>query len=214
MTKTNKIVKTEIQNDVVIVEMLSWTPEERRTALREAFTHTAESILKAARIIAAMTQACDDLSEIPTGILAFMNRINSGQMLPQVYVEYDGLLRTRIAALPVTDQERLISGDRVKVVRLLPEEPGKAARTDIRESDPRDLEPTQVKQVFAKGYIRSEQQQVSYLESIDVLTKRNKDTGTPSITLDKRHKRLIISGTEVVLSANELATYLQQLTSQ
>lgn len=204
MTEEKKPEVVQRDCDKEVLEILSWTPEERRKALREALTMTATNIIRAAKIVGAMEEAKDDLSEFPVVVLDSLRRIRSGQMLPEVFMNYTGSLMQRIAALPLPDQRHLIEGGKV---RLLVEREGK--EPEILLQDPTSLQPKQIQQVFGRSRMRTEAEQRAWIEEFKL--KRAKITQIePTVTVDRKRGRLVVRGT-VEFSKKELINYLAQL---
>lgn len=179
-------------------EVCTWTEKERRQNLADCLKVTAENILKAAIIIGVCEDQGDDLSGFSTGFRSCMARIRAGTMLPQVYMEYDGALRRSMGFLPISEQQKLVAGGKVELVIR------EGGQTEVLKVDPRDLQPKQIKQVFATDHIRSTAEQRTWLED-----KKPAKEPEPSIDVNARQGFIIVGG--VKLTRKDLANYLAQL---
>lgn len=152
-------METELEKIEQRVEELSkLTKAERVEHYRQSFAGIVNSIIECAVCYVAMQKAGDDVSFVPAGLGAYYKKIVCGQMLPGV-LNLDGTLRQKVATLPVQDQNDVLNGKRLPLVVV------ENGSTTIRNVDPKTLQPDQVKQLFANGYIRSEEEQRSYIES-------------------------------------------------
>lgn len=199
MSKALQRVSSE---DVELAEMQSWTEARRKQELGECLRMTAQTLQRAARILAVMEAAGDYISDIPAAFVAFMRRIRAGQMLAETYLQFDGSTRVKVASLPLPDQRRLTEGDTVDLVVL------REGKTEILKMDPRCLQPKQLKQVFDRDHIRSHTEQVAWLEDqsrADAVASK----AHPEIEVSTRKGGLIVRG--LLISRKELAQYLAQL---
>lgn len=127
--------------------------------------HTAESMMRLAWIVRILEERGEDLSGLRLPLINHLRRIAHGQVLPELVVRFaaqPGLLN-RVALLPMPDQQRLAAGDSVKLVVLRETADGRR-ETDHRLVDPSKLTQDQIWQVFGQDRIRSEAEQVLYLE--------------------------------------------------
>jgi hypothetical protein len=178
-----------------------WTPEERRNALRDCILISRENIIKAARIVGAMEVAGDDLSKFPSRFLLAMRRISSGHLLPDAYIKFDGMLRSRVASLPIQDQKSLADGMKISLVVF------REGKTETLSVDPGDLQSVQLKQVFDIDHIRSESEQVAWIESRALQGKPKKIES--EIQVHRNKGGIVVSG--VFISRKDLAEYLARL---
>lgn len=127
--------------------------------------HTAESMMRLAWIVRILEDRGEDLSGLRLPLINHLRRIAHGQVLPELVVRFaaqPGLLN-RVALLPIPDQQRLAAGESVRLV-VLRETPDGRRVTDHRMVDPSKLTQEQIWQVFGQDRIRSEAEQVLYLE--------------------------------------------------
>ncbi len=131
------------------------SPSTRLAALRSAIGDSVSAIREAARILALMEAAGDDLRDVPRHMLSMLRRITAGQILPEVAVRMAGRLRACVSSLPIVDQRRLIEPDATVPLAL----PG----DDSMVVSIHRLTPGQLRQVFGDGYIREVAEQRAVL---------------------------------------------------
>lgn len=132
-----------------------------RAELARSLAMTAAHLMRTAWVVRLLEEQGDDLSDLRIGLLDYLRRIAYGQVSPDLVVRYSqtpGLMRT-LTALPLPDQNRIASGEPVTVV--VRREDGVF---DKRLADPLKLTKDQVSQVFARGRIRDEAEQILLLE--------------------------------------------------
>ncbi|MGA2032311.1 MAG: hypothetical protein ABSG68_08660 [Thermoguttaceae bacterium] len=141
---------------------LSTAPtEELRSRLSGLLARTADDLREMAGIVAELERRGEDLSGLRLGIVDHLRRIAAGQLLPEIVVRYAGypqLLRVA-TSLPLPDQERMLVDPAVQLAVW------REGRIEFRQADPLCLSPAQLRQVYAGDRIRSEQEQIGYLES-------------------------------------------------
>jgi hypothetical protein len=122
---------------------------------------TVTSLVRTAWIIRLMEERGRDLSHLKIGMLDYLRRIAYGQVAPELVVHYSespALLRI-LASLPLPDQQRLASGEPVKLVVRRPE-----GKFDVRMVEPLKMARDQLALVFGRGKIRDEAEQILMLE--------------------------------------------------
>lgn len=127
--------------------------------------HTAEAMMRLAWIVRILEDRGEDLSGLRLPLINHLRRIAYGQVLPELVVRFAAqpALLTRVSMLPMPDQQRLASGESVRLV-VFREAPDGRRVTDHRLVDPSKLTQDQIWQVFGQDRIRSESEQVLYLE--------------------------------------------------
>lgn len=130
----------------LVENIKAWSPEKRRSELRNFLVATAESLRQAAQIVRVMVDEKDDVSDLPSGWVAQMLRVADGEMLAELMIEFDGLARQNVARLPLKEQKRLCENPIVQVVT-------KSGATKTARIQ--DLDSTEVRRVFDYGKIRS-----------------------------------------------------------
>lgn len=137
------------------------TTDALREQLSSLLARTADDLREMAAIVGELERRGEDLSGLKLGIIEHLRRIATGQLLPEIVVRFSGfpqLLRIAVH-LPLGDQRRLIEHG---VVSLACWRDGKI---EFRRVDPLALSGPQVRQAFASDRIRSDAEQVSYLET-------------------------------------------------
>lgn len=96
--------------------------------------------------------------EISLGVLSRLEMVGRGLVKPQMLLS-DAPSYRAARVLPVSEQDRLLQNP---AVPLVIREQGK---TEVLEADFRNLQPVQVKQVFAKDHIRTPAEQRAWIEA-------------------------------------------------
>jgi hypothetical protein len=143
-------------------QLAAMTVEELRSELGRHLEVTASHLVRLARIVAELESRGEDLSDLRLGIVGYLRRIASGQLLPELVVRYQGypLLLQRAAQLPLADQRRLADGEGVTLA--VPRAEGGYTN---RRFDPLHLTRDQIALVFGANGLRSEPEQIAVLES-------------------------------------------------
>ena len=140
---------------------LSAVPEEDLLGrLSSLLAKTADDLREMAAIVAELERRGKDLSGLRLGIVDHLRRIAAGQLLPEVVVHFAGypsLLRIAVQ-LPLPDQRKLVTEESLSLAVW------REGRIQFRRVDPLCLSGPQVRQVFRGDHIRSDAEQVSYLE--------------------------------------------------
>lgn len=139
-----------------------------------ARARTIEGIRAQAEIFAEIEKAglTELIDRIPHQERIFMRNIRSNQMAAGTYF-LDGQLRRAVAAMPVEAQESLLQADRkIEVLIMNPAGVPQTLTPHVSE-----IQPEQVKQVFADGRIRELPEQRMYLE--EKLEARRVETFRP-----------------------------------
>lgn len=175
---------------------------QRLEALRSAIGDSVAAIQRAAEIYRQMEEARDDVSSVPAHIRSMLRRINSGHLLPEVAAKTSGVLRAKIALLPIADQERMMHSDTVISVAL----PG----GDSAMISPMRMTGGQINQVFGDGYIRelAEQRAVMSPEQ-RAAQKRGRKAGLKLVKLDREKGVIEFYGHTITKST--IVRWLEQL---
>jgi len=108
-------------------------------------------------------------------------------------------------SLPMADQVR-VANDEPLPVMVIREGTGPAPRY----LKPSQMAPYQVAQVFTFGKIRSEVEQINYL---DDPKRRPRKPKTP-ITVDVRHAQIVVNGENVVITEADMLRFLQNFSKR
>jgi hypothetical protein len=123
--------------------------------LARALEVTAENMVWLARLWRELERRGEDLRELRTGLRTFLPLIADGRLDAQAAVQFSGhlmMLRT-LATMPIEEQRRLAAGGTIPVVVIRDGEP------ITRRLKADDISTRMIKQVFAPGRIRSEDEQ-------------------------------------------------------
>lgn len=160
-------------NEIVIInpdDFDNLPTEELRRELVRCLALTAQNLYRMALLVKTLEGRGEDLSGLKIGMVDHLRDIARGTLLPETVVSFaskPSLIKT-IGRLPIPEQKRLASGGTVLLVVYNEE----GQRTH-RPSNPLDMLPAQVRQVFDGDHIRTEQQQHLLLD------EKNKNAARP-----------------------------------
>lgn len=158
------------------------------------------------RIIAALVRRLEELGatiEIDVPIMPFIKRIAYGNMIPELFVAFqgNGRLLNKAGSLPKPEQEKFANDEPIKV--MLP-------NGDHRMIPPSCLSRREVSQLFGPNGMRTESEQLAWLRDQDEKARlRNSHNDEPSIVLDRKRGCLVVCG--VSIPASDLLRYTSQL---
>ena len=161
-----------------------------REELSRSIRMTAAHLLRLAWIVRLLEERGEDLADLRLGLITYLRRIAYGQVLPEVVVRFaeSPLMVQTIAQLPAPDQARIAAGDPVTLMVRRPD-----GTFDRRLADPLRMRRDQAWQVFAKGRIRDEGEQILYLEDREKGTVRtSKRAANSAIQPDPARGGLIV----------------------
>lgn len=174
-----------------------------RKIMRDGCQRITEAVESVAMALKILDERGEDVSEFPIGLLTTLRRIYSGQMLPGVFANFQGVMLKKVSALPIPEQKAILTRDRVLLV--VPREAGKF---DNRQVAPNELIGAQREQVFANDHLRSESEQIIWLEA-KAMKQRSVKAKTDEIYANKRKQCLVVNGVEI--SRDDLLRYLAQM---
>ena len=183
---------------------------ELRLELARGLRVTADSLLRLAWIVRLLEERGEDLSDLRIGLLDYLRRIAYGQVAPELVVRYaesPGLMRT-LAALPLPDQQRIASGEPVQVV--VRREDGKF---DVRMADPIKMTRDQISQVFGRGKIRDQSEQILILEDSRPKTVARKLARNRGLVSPDRERGGLIVGRKF-FAAGDIVSALAELVGE
>lgn len=143
-------------------DLTSLDSEGLRRELSRSLGMTAEHLMRLAWIVRLLEERGEDLSDLRIGLLTYLRKIAHGQLVPEAIVRFgeSPLVLQQVASLPLPDQLKLAAGDPVTLIVR-----GADGHWDHRLADPLRLTREQSSQVFGKGRIRDESEQILILES-------------------------------------------------
>lgn len=177
-----------------------------RASLARFVVGTVENVLHMACILRRLEELGDDLASLNTPWLEDLRRVAYGQLVPNAL-----LIGTRhrrlfnaVRSLPLPDQSRVVADEPMPVVVHR-----EGVGPEPRMVPPSKMEDWQIRQVFTKGHIRSEVEQVNYLDN----PKRRRGAARNlGVLVDRKHRRLIVSGENIEITAAQMAEYLREFT--
>lgn len=187
---------------VHVEKFSSMSTEELKDELKRHWEVGVDRIIRVSAIIRILEDRGEDLSDVRNGMLHYFRKVAFAQLLPAVIEKFVGqpLLLNRAAAMPISDQERLIADSPLKLMSI---ENGK---TDHRMVEPTKLRAAEIRQIFARDHLRDEGEQVSWLREKRVASR----VASSEVEVDTKRKELVVGGVRITLS--ELITYLARIT--
>lgn len=151
-------------------ELAKLSVDDLRKALIQGLQATAANFLRLAFIVRELEERGDNLSELNSRLLTYLRLIAHGQLSAAVLVKFQGsqLIIEKVAALPMPDQLRLAEGQSIRLVVR------DGSSYTHRMVQPLEMTPEQISQAFTRGAIRSEPEQINYLESKSRTAKDSK----------------------------------------
>ena len=178
-------------------------PNALMAELTQCFEITVNHVIKLAALVRRLECLGVEI-ELQVAILPYIRRIAYGQIIPELFVamQGDASLLARTSSLPIPDQKKIASGEPLKVM----EHGG-----DHRMVVPLQLTNREIKQVFGKGRLRSDAEQIGWLRDQEESRRlKSVSVDVQDIILDK--KRLGINVRGRFVSATDMAHYLAELT--
>lgn len=203
MSKMMVVLAEPIATEIARIKALP--NDQLLRELAEVLALNAAAFVRAATLIRECRDRGIDLTGIKLAMMPQILRIAYGQALPELFVRYFGrpaLLR-RFCILPIPDQQRLMSDEKLPVMI---ETEGK---TDCILVHPMDMKPIDIQQVFSQDGIRNESQQISFLRTQKL--RRPPKPPDNGVVVDRKRGCLFVNGHR--LSINDLSRYLTELTS-
>lgn len=198
---SNIIIATPDGDD----EFRDLSNDELRRRLSDSLGLTAKSLLRSARLVGALERRGEDLSGLKIGILNHLRKIACGQLLPEVLVRYAAKpsLVVLIGNLPITDQQRLVDGELVRLLLV-----GGDGRRDHVMADPLNMRPHQVSQAFARDHIRTEAEQYLILVGKQQEAKRPLPQAVGNMRIDDERDGVMVGRLFIPLADLETAVAL------
>lgn len=145
-----------------------------------------------ADIVGELERRGDDLEDLRLGLIDYLRRIASGQLLPDVVVRYAGQpnVLKRVAVLPIADQRKLVTQPAIDFAVW------RGDSIEWKKVDPSLMTTTQLTQVLAPDHIRTRSEQVTLLEHRREMSSRQQDDLVDSdrggVKADRSRGRVIL----------------------
>lgn len=191
----------ECQKDIDRI-MVSSDKKQLLRELEESFRLTVHHVCKTAALVRRLEELGCEIT-IQAGILPFMRRIAYGQLLPALFVTLQGdqSLLEKSAVLPLPEQQRIADNSPLKVMTL---------KGDHRMVPPLAMTRREISQVFARGKLRNDSEQIGFLrDQIEGESIKAASAEQQQIKVDKKNNCIVVRG--VQLTAPDLARYLGEL---
>lgn len=171
--------------------------------LQECMSVTLSHVIKAAAIVKRLEECNVDITISPA-MLLLLRKVAYGQVLPELLVTLQGsdFLLQKASILPLPEQANVAGNQPIKVMQ------SGGAHRKVR---PLDMTRREISQVFCRGQLRSETEQIGWLSD-----QREKQAAkrepTPEVNVDKKRGGIVVNG--VFLSSNDMVRYLGTLASK
>lgn len=181
---------------------------ELREELLNGLRVTASCLSRLAMVVKELEGRGDDLSDLKIAMLTYLRLIASGQLLPEAVVRFvqSPRLMAIVASLTIKDQRALSEGKPVPLVVY-----GPTGDTTHRMVDPLNLVTPQIAQVFARGKIRTEAEQLVILDQRRTEAKR-KPAKVGQLRLDRERGGVTVGKRFIPLI--DLVAAVQELRKQ
>lgn len=200
---SNVIQKLQ-DRDARILEIQSWTDEEQVKQHQKCMGDIINSVVEVAMIFVARVEAKRDTSYVPGWLSVYLYKLASGQMLPETFSNFEGPARRAISVLPLNEQKALAEGQRVSLVVI------HEGKTEILKVKPNDMQPIQVTQVFHRGHIRSDPEQVTWIKEYCLKRLAKSTEYSEPYKVDKKKRTLIVKK-PVTISRKDLLEALKEM---
>lgn len=184
-------------------DLKKMSDEQLMEVISDSLAMSANGLQRAAEAIGELERRGRDLSEIRFGIMPLLRKIGSGQLMPQAVEKFAGkfTLLNKIAALPLSDQARIIGDEPLAVAR------GKDGKFDSFSCTAANMAPDLIRLVFASDHIRTVEEQIAVLRARDSAQPKLVPDG--EIKLDRKRRGIVVGG--VFVPVESLKRYVQQL---
>jgi hypothetical protein len=185
-------------NDIVIfpgsdTELAKLSSSDLRAELVRSLSLSVEHLTRAASIVRLLEERGEAVEdEANKSLVSWLRRIAYGQLAPEAVIRFSGKpsLINQISSLPLPDQRRVASGQPVSLVVRRG-----SGGFDSRLIDPLYMSPSQFTQVFARGRIRDEAEQIAFLEAGPVESDTKKPSKVGRLRPDTKRAGLVIGRT-------------------
>jgi len=200
-------VRAEITDDQVY--QLEHDKGYRSDFLAHCILDAEKAVIGAAIALAMMINNGDEIPKhIPGSLVKLLLRIADGSVIPDVYIDFvrNPRFMHRVASLPMADQKKIISSKSFDVVVV-----NEDGRYTTRQIPVDELTPFQQKIVIGDDGIRSDREQIAFIESMAMRDKwRHEKPAAAGIEVNVRKGQIIINE-PTILTRKDLANYMSQL---
>lgn len=111
----SELVNWNIQD---VAELASASTTQLKEELAKAVTITAETLQYMGRIWQELERRGEDMSELRSGLAAYLPAIASGRLRAEAVVRFAGkaMLLNKLAALPINQQDELLAAGEIEVI--------------------------------------------------------------------------------------------------
>lgn len=193
-----------------LFELRSKSDQELKELLGAAIRVTIEQLVEIALVVRVLEERSVDLGDIKLGLLFYARRIGYMQLLPELVIQFQGypsILR-RVASFAIPDQLRLLSNKDIGVAVM-----AKDGIPTHRQWPVLELSPDQAKQVFAHDHIRSDEEQIAWLNRAEQRNRRRRPREVVSLNIRKRGIDVAVGGERAFIALADLHKYVQGIES-
>lgn len=202
MSELTRVNPVTFVIDREIESLRSVDTAKLKKELESAVRATAAIILRMAAIVRLLEERGEDISTFRFGIIPHLRRIAYGQVLPEVIVHFQGqpMLMDRVAGLPLADQNRILSGEPIRIVQV------DGGNMEHRTVPAENLTRDEILQVFGKSGIRNDAEQLAVVRA---RKERAPKRTQSNIIVDFKRGGILVNG--LWISKADLIMYVQRL---
>lgn len=176
-----------------MAELRAMSNDQLIAALAETMGQTAEKMARLAAIVAVLEDRGVDLSSLKMGMMDQLRLIAHGQLLPEVAARFlaQPMLLSRIAALPLSDQQELVDKGAIKIAQSADD------ADDVLERPLGQLTRDEIWQVFGRFGVRRIEDQRRFLRAQQARQDRVRKAGPaeePKVRADIQNGGAWING--------------------
>lgn len=191
-------------------ELSRMTVDDLRQELAMSVTITAENLYYMGMVWRELECRGEDLSELRAGIGAYLPMIATGRLKAEAVVRYAGkaMLLSRMAELPMEEQEKLLEDDEIEVAEIIDGE------VEVRTTSLSDVRADQLRVVFGPVGVRNIEQQKKLVQAVAVPKKRSRYVAGATLNISPdgflRHGRAHISARGNRVHIDDILTAIRE----
>lgn len=183
-------------------------PETLRSVLAECLGMSAQLLIKASFCVERMDQLGIVIDGVSSATLSLLRRIFHRQVSADLYIYTRGKdkLFQRVSLLPIDQQEAIARGEPVRVM---------CGNGDHRMVAPMSLTSEEIDQVFGRGFIRDDSEQVGWRNERSARNSPALTTTEEPVAIDARKNGVVVNGYFLSKSRmHELLASLERLNAK